>query len=133
MNCINCDGILTGRQKKYCSSTCSKKRGRETHLLTRYGLTAGQWDVIYEYQKGLCGVCGKPEKNGKRFVVDHSHQHNYVRGLVHSYCNLRIISRHSDDMLIRVGLYAASPPAVAALGDRILTPKQKKRQPRKRK
>ena len=64
--------------------------------LEKYGLTAEDYQAMYEAQNGLCPICGKPPK--KTFYVDHQHVKGwknlppekrklYVRGLLCYFCN----------------------------------------------
>lgn len=57
-------------------------------LLKVYGITLEQYDAMVAAQKGLCGICGKPELRGDhRLAVDHCHESGNVRGLLCRACN----------------------------------------------
>lgn len=134
-DCVVCGGILTGRRKKYCSSSCSKLAGRTAHLLKIYGLTPEQWSAILDYQGGVCAICKRPPTGTRKLCVDHEHG-GIVRGLICNYpCNLQLIRKHKTDVLLRSAAdYLASPPAVEALGIAIVAPERpkRKRQPVRR-
>lgn len=57
----------------------------KNHLLRTYGLTIEDFDQMVRLQQGLCAMCGKQPK---RFVVDHNHQTEIVRGLLCDKCNV---------------------------------------------
>jgi len=81
---------------KPCRSDDQKKRYKnnpDVHraylLKQKYGLTLDDYDKLIEEQGGRCAICGtdQPNCHHKRFVVDHNHQTNAVRGLLCSTCN----------------------------------------------
>jgi hypothetical protein len=70
--------------------------------LRRYGLTETDWYVMVP-DDGCCPVCAVPPKNGK-MVIDHEHvprwkdkppseRKRYVRGLLCSWCNFRLLRK----------------------------------------
>ena len=74
---------------------------RNHYLKKKYGITAADYEVIHKRQKGLCAICGRPERiviNGtrRRLAVDHDHRTNKVRGLICHDCN-RGIGLFKDD------------------------------------
>lgn len=72
---------------------------------------------IIEHQKGLCGLCHEPFKEGQTPHIDHDHKTGYVRGVVHAYCNTRLLHRlRYWETAQKVADYLRRPPAVAALG-----------------
>lgn len=69
--------------------------------LRKYGLSAAEWQSIYDGQNGLCPICEKPLT---RACVDHKHvrgwktmppdeRKKFVRGLLCFICNFRILTR----------------------------------------
>ena len=81
-----------------------------------YGLTLADYDTILEFQEGVCPVCGKGFAAGTTPHIDHEHG-GHVRGLVHSYCNTRLIGRLKDwQTAQRLADYLRDPPATKALG-----------------
>lgn len=139
MECVGCGGTLTGRRRKYCSSYCAKRAGRNTYLVNRYGITQDQYDELLEYQGGVCAVCKLPPKGRRVLVVDHEHTggpSGKVRGLICVIpCNLRIVAKHKQpDLLQAAADYLREPPAVKLFGEVIAPGRpRKRRQPRKRK
>lgn len=57
-----------------------QKKGREK----KYNLTKKQLKTLHKEQKHRCLICGKKEY----LVIDHSHKHTFVRGLLCNKCNL---------------------------------------------
>jgi len=73
-------------------------RGREKKLKVDFGISQDDFNRILAEQKGVCAVCGRPERSkpsrGKlavrRMAVDHNHETGEVRGLLCSKCNMGI-------------------------------------------
>lgn len=134
MDCVQCGGLLTGRQKKYCSAACSKLEGRRQWLMKTYGITMEQWDEIWEFQGRRCGVCHREPRNKETFHLDHEHG-GPNRGILCPYCNTRLVGRlKSHERAQQLADYLKNPPAIQALGGAIIAPgrPKKKRAPRKR-
>ena len=94
-----------------CESHYAKKRWADGHrassdtyeprrnarLKHRYGITAAEYDAMYETQKGCCAICGKHAEAGSspahwknKLAVDHCHDTGKVRGLLCNDCNAGI-------------------------------------------
>jgi len=131
---VVCGGILTGRQKKYCSSGCSKLEGRRSHVWRCFNITLEEYDLILLLQGGGCGICGRLPKSGKSLAVDHDHKTGKIRGLLCFMCNKRVIGARTAEVLIKTAEYVTNPPAPRALGREVVAPgrPKRKRQPRKR-
>jgi recombination endonuclease VII len=57
-------------------------------LKCRYGISLEQKRLMYEEQKGLCKLCGKPlPEDFRKAHVDHAHETDEIRGLLHWPCN----------------------------------------------
>lgn len=80
-----------------------KARAPKAQTLKKYGLSEKDWLKILESQGGVCAVCQKVPESG-RLVTDHHHVRGfkkmhpsrrcaYVRGILCSYCNLRILHK----------------------------------------
>lgn len=135
LECQGCGTFLVGRQKKWCSADCQKKEARRQWILKVYGLTMEEYDIILQFQDGRCAICRKEPKAGTVLHIDHEHGgHN--RGLLCGYCNTRLVGRlKNHDLAQRLADYLRDPPAVRALGRKIVAAGRPKRarQPRKRK
>ena len=69
--------------------------------LNKYGITAEEWQVLYDKYNGTCHICRKP---ANRLNVEHEHvpgwkkmsadeRKQYIRGLACFVCNHRILTR----------------------------------------
>lgn len=69
--------------------------------LRKYGLSAEEWQAMWNKQNGVCPICLKPMS---RAVVDHKHikgwkklpangRRKFVRSLLCWICNTRILTR----------------------------------------
>lgn len=137
--CQGCEGILTGRRKKWCSAECQKKGGREAWIKKTYGITMAEWNKIWLEQNEQCAICKRKPRVNETFHLDHEHQNGPsgpVRGIVCPYDNTRIIGRlKSHERAQALADYLRDPPATRALGREVIAPgrPRKKRAPRKRK
>lgn len=58
------------------------------HLKKTFGLTIEMFFAILEKQGNGCAICGKYREELKaKYVVDHNHQNNEIRGILCSPCN----------------------------------------------
>src|SRR4030065_1694969 len=60
--------------------------------LVNYGIDKPTYVAMYDAQRGVCAICGKPEskkRNGRvvMLAVDHDHVTGIVRGLLCHKCN----------------------------------------------
>ena len=74
-----------GSGKEYYET--HKDRSKNDHLKNQYGITLEKFNEMNAKQKGLCAICGKLCKTGKRLCVDHDHETGEVRGLLCQECN----------------------------------------------
>jgi hypothetical protein len=132
VTCAGCAGGLTGRQTKWCSTDCQRYAARADRLFAHFAITPAEYDAIFDMQDGLCAICRKAPKPGKRLAVDHDHQSGLIRGLLCFYCNKRVLGARSADVLIRTAAYVTDPPARAVIGDRIAPGRPPKKRRKKR-
>ena len=90
---------LTTNGLYYYCKDCVKKKDDpykqsrvEAAWQRRYGITAEQYQGLFDKQKGACAICGKPETRIHKGViarlsVDHDHITGEVRGLLCQPCN----------------------------------------------
>jgi recombination endonuclease VII len=58
----------------------TEEQHRDTYLRKSYGIGLADYNGILKLQKGLCGICEEPPKDGaKRFAVDHDHKWKYFK------------------------------------------------------
>ena len=66
---------------------CRSRQRRS--ILKNYNMTLGEYRDLYLKQKGVCALCGGPEKvSGRLLAIDHDHKTGKVRGLLCGVCNL---------------------------------------------
>lgn len=114
-----------------------KRRAKNTYLLRTYGISLDEWELLFEFQGGVCAICGKPP--GTRALhTEHNHTTGLVRGLACFFCNAQILrQRVTPELLRRAADYLENPPAVQLFGERfgplgrITTKKRRKRRRRK--
>ena len=67
------------------AASCCIDCGIWRHAFKRYRITKEQYVAMFLKQDGKCAICGKPSVD--RLFIDHDHNTNKVRGLVHANCN----------------------------------------------
>lgn len=92
-----------GKVREYRSRTYKNKaeRNKRNNLMSNYGMTVEDWNALFKAQDGCCDLCKKPFESddetyfgigkrgpkGTKPVVDHDHDTEKVRALLHSKCN----------------------------------------------
>jgi hypothetical protein len=94
-----------------------RERAWDLRLQRTYGITAVQYWAIYKLQHGLCALCHEPTKE-------------VVRGLLHGWCNHRVLGRTTLVQARQMVHYLANPPAAQIVGDAKVP--VRKRKPRKK-
>ncbi len=133
-NCVDCaaEGITTRRKAPYPGPRCTthhrakrtvrKSTAQEQRWLKTYGLTAQEYWRIYEFQGRVCAICQRATGATKRLSVDHCHRTGVVRGNLCTTCNRHVLGHLRDDpqALRRAIYYLENPPAVQAIGERVV-------------
>jgi hypothetical protein len=78
------------------------------HVRRMYDMDFWSYELLYQYQKGVCAICGEASSKGP-LEVDHDHRccpgkrtcGQCVRGLLCSACN-RGIGNFRDDPLLLI-------------------------------
>lgn len=83
--------VRYGPFKGLCRSCYFTRRG----LKSRYNLSDQDYEVMYNFQGGVCAICKTPTKD--RLSVDHCHASGRIRGLLCGNCN-RSIGLMKDDV-----------------------------------
>src|SRR5574341_314869 len=60
------------------------------YKLKRNKLSKKEYKVMLRQQDGVCAICGKANKDGRRLAIDHNHATGKVRGLLCTKCNLNL-------------------------------------------
>ena len=53
-------------------------------------LTHEEYNQLHDQQAGLCKICHKPCKSGRKLAVDHDHKTGVIRGLLCIGCNITL-------------------------------------------
>jgi hypothetical protein len=64
------------------------KRYSNKIRLNRYGLTEEEWFYRLFMQDNRCSICNKIFEEESEIRIDHSHQEDFVRGLLCNNCNV---------------------------------------------
>lgn len=77
----------------------NKDKRRKTRLEWVYGLTAEQFDAMFEQQGGKCANigCRVVHTDKRPLQVDHCHESGQIRGLLCRECNL-VLGKMQDDI-----------------------------------
>lgn len=72
----------------------------------RYGLNPDDYDKMFSEQRGLCYICGNPERNRKHLSVDHNHNTGIIRKLLCDVCNRTLgMVNESPELLEKMASY----------------------------
>lgn len=108
---------------------CRTHHQRDLYLRRVYGINLLGAEQILDEQDWKCPVTGDELTDG--WVVDHSHRHKRVRGILSRYANHRIVGRHEDWVLLQhAAEYLRDPPAYRLFPEQQVP--KKKRKSRKR-
>jgi hypothetical protein len=80
-----------------------KRAKRRLRLLQKYGLTPADYDRMEREQDGLCRICRRKPRRGRRLCVDHCHVRQYVRRLLCDGCNTGLGDFDDDAERMREG------------------------------
>lgn len=75
---------------------------RGYHLKKKYGITAGEWDVMFAAQGARCAICRADKPGGKYWHTDHMGPipctPAHIRGILCLHCNHAIGMGSEDDL-----------------------------------
>ncbi|GAA3860672.1 endonuclease VII domain-containing protein [Streptomyces lacrimifluminis] len=109
------DGTASDGLSTRCKA-CRATRGREDHLMRKYGLTEAERDELIVSQGGVCCIClSAPPAH-----VDHCHETGRVRGVLCFSCNAALGQfKDRPDVIRRAATYVegnAWKPTLVAPG-----------------
>ena len=79
-----------------------------------YGAPA-DYDALVQRQKGVCAICLKACRRGRRLAIDHDHESGLFRGLLCGSCNWALgLFRDDPEVLERAAAYVRRGPAGSA-------------------
>lgn len=107
------------------------ERARDLYLQRTYGIDLSEYKAIVAAQGHKCPICDKPLE-GISNPVDHDHVSKIIRGVLHNFCNHRVLGRlRFWETAYRMYRYLKDPPARRVVGSRQVPVKKKaKRKPR---
>lgn len=83
----DCRGCISARVYAKRDPERVAKADRKSLLKRCYGLSLDDYDQMLEQQRGVCGICGGTDPDGRRLAVDHCHATGNIRGLLCGHCN----------------------------------------------
>ena len=136
--CKDCaaDGITTTRAAPHPGPRCTSHhravrrarsaRAHDLRVEKFYGITAADYDLLYDSQNGVCFICRRARGLSKRLSVDHDHGKGCghlpevgcrycVRALLCSTCNRVVVGRYDAPALARAITVLLYPPAQQVL------------------
>lgn len=124
-NCKPCSNEIASEWSKRNVDKRFETR-RKSHLRRKFGISLEQYSELLKKQKYSCAVCERHVSEfDKELAVDHNHATQEIRGLLCTYCNHRVVGRHTNgELLRRVADYVEQ-------GTGWFAPKQKKTVKRK--
>ena len=79
---------------------------KHSHIKSTYGLSIDDYESMYNFQGGVCAICGGVNADGRALGVDHNHKTGAVRALLCNRCNSGIGFLDDDpDLLERAAMY----------------------------
>ena len=85
------DWLKSPEYAKGCKRYKSKLSQRDRQLLVSFGITEADYQLMFDYQQGQCGICKTHQDDlSKRLAVDHCHETGRIRGLLCVKCNLAV-------------------------------------------
>jgi hypothetical protein len=120
IRCAGCKEYLPPRRFTMPKSGKTPTRCKKCHsawmhshrIEKVYGLTAEAYQIIFDWQGGVCYICHSPSRS-RRLAVDHDHETGKVRGLLCRRCNrdvLGFFARDQIDVFQRAIDYLNDPP-----------------------
>ena len=80
--------VKANRKWRHAHPEQASKMHRDNWLKRRYGITAEEWEMIFEAQGRCCAICNSPTSGKQQWHVDHAHGSKRVRGILCHMCNL---------------------------------------------
>ena len=106
---------------KYCKP-CHRAYAQHNNLKRNYGLSTEEYEKMIQFQGGVCAVCQRPPKPGRRLAVDHCHKTGLIRGGLCWLCNRLLGVFRDDPAKLRAAIaYLEHPPASTFFGKERLT------------
>lgn len=101
-NCLECTRAY---QLARYHKNKHKRPWLDRYLRSAYGITAEEYNALFEAQGNVCAICGTDSTKGKNWCVDHNHVTGKVRAILCDGCNRGL------------GYFYESPTALRAAAD----------------
>jgi hypothetical protein len=88
-------------QRRAKQTPAARRRERNRHLRSKYGITIEQYEAMLEAQGGVCAICEREPNPNISLHVDHDHETGTIRGLTCFRCNQAMGSFGEDPVLLR--------------------------------
>ena len=93
--CATVDRVVSGQSSSRTGYgaryyRANRDRYRDWYYCRKYGLSLVAYEDLLQRQGGVCAICQKPPRQGRRLDVDHDHGTGSVRGLLCASCNTAI-------------------------------------------
>ena len=96
--------VCEKREQKEYNKKYPEKR-KNSWLKYNYGITLDEYNEILESQNNKCDICKRAATSFKKMLaVDHNHKTGYIRGLLCTFCNSRLLRYLKDHKGNAVGL-----------------------------
>ncbi len=103
-NCKPCNIYKANRYRKPQKQNPTEARTRK--LMSKYGITDEQYDLMYVAQEGCCAICREHSTTFDRALdIDHEHSIGFIRGLLCHVCNKRLGHYESGRLTKAASLY----------------------------
>jgi hypothetical protein len=85
---------------------------RNSHLLSKFGISIEDYERALAKQDGKCAICGEPYSDQKKLHVDHDHKTGEIRGLLCFKCNHKLAVVEDVSFNDAAQNYLRNPPWV---------------------
>lgn len=93
-----------GKNATQCRA-CVSQKAHAAGLVKKFGMTAGDYEIMFERQGGRCAIC-RNRQTRQRLAVHHDHVTGDVRALCCDRCNHDLLGAAHDSAWILLRAYA---------------------------
>lgn len=92
------------RERENAVDEYGNKAARRYSIKKRYGMTAEEWDALWNQQGNACAICRTVESDGKYWHTDHDHFTGEVRGILCHGCNTGLGNFGDDPVRLKMAI-----------------------------